>query len=75
MVILHIGLYTLQSVMSSEKEGESLESAESLLKKHEDFQKSLSAQEEKFKVIEHIRVSKQKPIEFKTNSLMGVAHN
>ncbi len=31
-------------------EGESLESAEGLLKKHEDFQKSLAAQEEKFKV-------------------------
>ena len=36
--------------MSSEKEGDSLESVEGLLKKHEDFQKSLAAQEEKFKV-------------------------
>ena len=35
--------------MSGEKEGDSLESAEGLLKKHEDFQKSLTAQEEKFK--------------------------
>ena len=42
--------YSPQSVMSSEEEGDSLESVEGLLKKHENYQKSLATQEEKFKV-------------------------
>ena len=45
---------SMQSVLSSEEDRESLESVEGLLKKHENFEKSLAAQEEKFKVIKLI---------------------
>lgn len=36
--------------MAAEEEGDSLDAVEALLKKHDNFEKSLEAQEEKFKV-------------------------
>lgn len=40
----------LQAFLLNEDLGDSLDSVEALLKKHEDFEKSLSAQEEKITV-------------------------
>ena len=39
-----------QAFLSNEDLGDSLDSVEALIKKHEDFEKSLAAQEEKIKV-------------------------
>ena len=50
-ILLKYFSYYIQSMLSSEDEDrDSLESVEGLLKKHENFEKSLAAQEEKFKV-------------------------
>ena len=38
--------------MSNEDLGDSLDSVEALIKKHEDFEKSLAAQEEKIKALD-----------------------
>lgn len=43
-------LFILQAFLLNEDLGDSLDSVEALLKKHEDFEKSLSAQEEKITV-------------------------
>lgn len=43
-------LLTLQSFLAIEDIGDSLDSAETLINKHKNFEKSLIAQEEKFKV-------------------------
>lgn len=42
-----------QAFLLNEDLGDSLDSVEALLKKHEDFEKSLSAQEEKITVSYH----------------------
>lgn len=50
-------MYNLSSskaFLLNEDLGDSLDSVEALLKKHEDFEKSLSAQEEKITVGNHI---------------------
>lgn len=41
----------LKAFLVNEDLGDSLDSVEALIKKHEDFEKSLAAQEEKIKVI------------------------
>ena len=41
----------MQSFLSSQDVGDSLDSVEALLKRHEDFEKSLAAQEEKVKAV------------------------
>lgn len=46
-----------QAFLLNEDLGDSLDSVEALLKKHEDFEKSLSAQEEKITVSHHTTVS------------------
>lgn len=43
-------MWLLQAFLLNEDLGDSLDSVEALLKKHEDFEKSLSAQEEKITV-------------------------
>ena len=43
-----------QAFLSNEDLGDSLDSVEALIKKHEDFEKSLAAQEEKIKVRAHV---------------------
>lgn len=43
----------VQAFLLNEDLGDSLDSVEALLKKHEDFEKSLSAQEEKITVRVH----------------------
>ena len=42
--------FELQSFLAIEDVGDSLDSVEALIKKHENFEKSLAAQEEKSKV-------------------------
>lgn len=42
--------FVLQSFLAIEDVGDSLDSVEALIKKHENFEKSLAAQEEKCKV-------------------------
>ncbi len=42
----------LQSFLAIEDVGDTLDSVEALIKKHENFEKSLAAQEEKFKALE-----------------------
>ena len=48
----HLQLYLimLKAFLNTEDEGDSLEVVEGLIKKQESFEKSLAAQEEKFKV-------------------------
>ena len=41
----------LQAFLSNDDLGDSLDSVEALIKKHEDFEKSLAAQEEKIKAL------------------------
>lgn len=41
-----------QAFLANEDVGDSLDSVEALLKKHEDFEKSLAAQEEKIKALD-----------------------
>ncbi len=41
-----------QSFLAIEDVGDTLDSVEALIKKHENFEKSLAAQEEKFKALE-----------------------
>lgn len=41
-----------QAFLSNEDLGDSLDSVEALIKKHEDFEKSLAAQEEKIKALD-----------------------
>ena len=48
-----------QAFLSNEDLGDSLDSVEALIKKHEDFEKSLAAQEEKIKVKTLKHFSKQ----------------
>ncbi len=43
-------LLSFQAFLSNEDLGDSLDSVEALIKKHEDFEKSLAAQEEKIRV-------------------------
>lgn len=43
-------ILTIQAFLLNEDLGDSLDSVEALVKKHEDFEKSLSAQEEKITV-------------------------
>lgn len=43
-------IFDLQSFLAIEDVGDSLDSVEALIKKHENFEKSLAAQEEKSKV-------------------------
>ena len=43
---------SLQSFLGSQDVGDSLDAVETLLKKHEDFEKSLAAQEEKVKAVD-----------------------
>jgi spectrin alpha len=45
-------LYTFQAFLANDDLGDSLDSVESLIKKHEDFEKSLAAQEEKIKALD-----------------------
>ena len=42
--------HTFQSFLANEDIGDSLEGVEALITKHENFEKTLAAQEEKFKV-------------------------
>ena len=44
--------FFLQAFLANEDVGDSLDSVEALLKKHEDFEKSLVAQEEKIKALD-----------------------
>lgn len=46
----HFTLLPFEAFLLNEDLGDSLDSVEALLKKHEDFEKSLSAQEEKITV-------------------------
>ncbi len=41
-----------EAFLSNEDLGDSLDSVEALIKKHEDFEKSLAAQEEEIKALE-----------------------
>ena len=41
-----------EAFLSNEDLGDSLDSVEALIKKHEDFEKSLAAQEEKIKALD-----------------------
>lgn len=43
-------MLTMQGFLAAEEEGDSLDAVEALMKKHDNFEKSLEAQEEKFKV-------------------------
>ena len=43
-------IIAFQAFLSNEDLGDSLDSVEALIKKHEDFEKSLAAQEEKIRV-------------------------
>ena len=45
-------LVSLQSFLGNQDVGDSLDAVEALLKKHEDFEKSLAAQEEKVKAVD-----------------------
>ncbi len=42
----------MQAFLSNDDLGDSLDSVEALIKKHEDFEKSLAAQEEKIKALD-----------------------
>ena len=53
LTILH---YLLQAFLANKDLGDSLDSVEALIKKHEDFEKSLAAQEEKIKVIFNLKI-------------------
>lgn len=46
--------YKFQSFLTNEDIGDSLEGVEALITKHENFEKTLAAQEEKFKVAKTI---------------------
>lgn len=46
----HACCYCLQTFLASDELGDSLNGVEALIKKHEDFEKTLVAWEEKFKV-------------------------
>ena len=46
--------FSLQSFLSNQDVGDSLDEVEALLKKHEDFEKSLAAQEEKVKAVDEV---------------------
>lgn len=45
-------LHLFQAFLANEDLGDSLDSVEALIKKHEDFEKSLAAQEEKIKALD-----------------------
>ena len=47
-------IYIFQSFLANEDIGDSLEGVEALITKHENFEKTLAAQEEKFKVTNYI---------------------
>lgn len=49
---LHRCRNVFQAFLSNEDLGDSLDSVEALIKKHEDFEKSLAAQEEKIKALD-----------------------
>ncbi len=49
-------IIAFQAFLSNEDLGDSLDSVEALIKKHEDFEKSLAAQEEKIRVCNYSSV-------------------
>lgn len=49
-IAINSSLTAHQGFLAAEEEGDSLDAVEALLKKHDNFEKSLEAQEEKFKV-------------------------
>lgn len=53
-----------EAFLSNEDLGDSLDSVEALIKKHEDFEKSLAAQEEKIKALDEFasKLIEGKPI-------------
>lgn len=51
-ILIEIILFYVQAFLANEDVGDSLDSVEALLKKHEDFEKSLAAQEEKIKALD-----------------------
>ena len=50
-VYINMGVFFSQAFLSNEDTGDSMDSVEVLIKKHEDFEKSMAAQEEKIKVV------------------------
>lgn len=78
-LMLHTHLLSfLQAFLLNEDLGDSLDSVEALLKKHEDFEKSLSAQEEKITVRPLLSCgpqNKQSPSERLGSSLQSTPGN
>ncbi len=52
--VIHTYIHTLQAFLATEDVGDSLEAVEALISKHGNFEKSLTAQEEKFKALEEM---------------------
>ena len=57
---MHDLCYIFQSFLANEDIGDSLEGVETLITKHENFEKTLAAQEEKFKASHNITLTKKK---------------
>ena len=51
IIAFHLNTHThIQGFLAAEEDGDSLDTVEALMKKHDNFEKTLEAQEEKFKV-------------------------